>query len=56
MSISLMEQETTINFSRDERYAFIWTSDSTVMTKLDKRVEGGEYDLLSMSAKTNMAI
>lgn len=36
MSISLSEQETTINFSRDKKECEVWTSDTTVMTKLDK--------------------
>ena len=35
------EQETIINFSRDEDVAHIFTSDTTVMTKLDKLVENG---------------
>ena len=39
MGIPVTEQETTISFNRDSDTAFIWTSDSTVMTKLDKLVE-----------------
>ena len=39
MSISVNEQETTINFSRDRKECEIWTSDTTVMTKLDKLCE-----------------
>lgn len=39
MHVSLDEQETTISFTRSEESAKIWTSDSTVMTKLDKLVE-----------------
>lgn len=31
------EQETTISFSRDGKEADVWTSDVTIMTKLDKR-------------------
>lgn len=31
------EQETTISFSRDGSEADVWTSDTTMMTKLDKR-------------------
>lgn len=31
------EQETTISFSRDGKEADVWTSDVTMMTKLDKR-------------------
>jgi len=36
MGIPVNEQETTINFARDGKTASIYTSDSTVMTKLDK--------------------
>ena len=35
MSTAINEQETTINFAREDGYATIWTSDRTVMTKLD---------------------
>ncbi len=34
--ITLEEQETTVNFSRMQDTVDIWTSDKTVMTKLDK--------------------
>lgn len=44
MSTSISEQETTINFARQDGYATIWTSDRTVMTRLDKLVkESPEY-------------
>ena len=33
------EQETIISFSRDGSSADVWTSDTTMMTKLDKRCE-----------------
>jgi hypothetical protein len=36
MGVPVNEQETTITFSRDSDKAVIWTSDTTVMTKLDK--------------------
>lgn len=39
MSVSLQEQETTINIFRDRQECNIWTSDITVMTKLDKLCE-----------------
>lgn len=39
MNVSIAEQETTVSFSRDEKTVKIWTSDSTMMTKLDKLVE-----------------
>lgn len=38
MSTAISEQETTINFGREDGYATIWTSDRTVMTKLDRLV------------------
>lgn len=39
MNVPVYEQETTISFSRAEKVARIWTSDTTIMTKLDKLVE-----------------
>lgn len=36
MSVNIREQETTVNFMRDSEKASIYTSDSTMMTKLDK--------------------
>ena len=36
MGLASQEQETTINFFRDSDICTIFTSDSTVMTKLDK--------------------
>lgn len=33
---SIEEQETVVNFSRTDKIATIWTSDTTVMTRLDK--------------------
>ena len=38
-SIPTCEQETTINYSRTDDTAFIWTSDVITMNKLDKLVE-----------------
>ena len=35
MRVSYEEQETVINFPRRENHAIVWTSDTTVMTKLD---------------------
>ena len=40
--IPVNEQETTIQFNRDESTVNIWTSDSTVMTKLDKLANDSE--------------
>lgn len=42
MSVMLSEQETTINFYRDAQFADIYTSDTTVMTRLDKLAENPE--------------
>lgn len=39
MNVSVLEQETTVNFGRADKVARIWTSDTTVMRKLDKLVE-----------------
>lgn len=38
MGVMIEEQETTISIYRDGETAEIYTSDSTMMTKLDKRV------------------
>lgn len=35
-SVSISEQEVSINFMRDENFATIYTSDTTYMTKLNK--------------------
>ena len=35
-SVSLEEQETTISYCRTEAAVSVWTSDRTVMTKLDR--------------------
>lgn len=34
--VPIAEQETVIQFDRDNKKCTIWTSDSTMMTKLDK--------------------
>ncbi len=39
MSVSVEEQETHINFNRDDERAIVYTSDTTIMTKLNKLVE-----------------
>lgn len=42
--VSLFEQETVINYQRDDKAATIWTSDRTIMTKLDRLCkESSEY-------------
>ena len=42
-SFSVDEQETTISFSRADAGAKIWTSDRTLITKLDKQVAKSDY-------------
>lgn len=39
MGLTIEEQETHINFSRGDSRAEIYTSDTTMMTKLNKLVE-----------------
>lgn len=39
MGLSVAEQETSVSFMRDRDICTVYTSDSTVMTKLDKLVE-----------------
>lgn len=39
MSAPIFEQETIINIPRDENIAYICTSDTTMMTRLDKQVK-----------------
>lgn len=39
MGLNVSEQETSVSFSRDSDICTVYTSDSTVMTKLDKLVE-----------------
>lgn len=39
MSLNIEEQETHINFMRGDEKALIYTSDTTMMTKLNKLIE-----------------
>lgn len=39
MPIPADEQETVVNYSRSDKYMSVYTSDSTQMTKLDKKVK-----------------
>lgn len=39
MGLNISEQETTVSFVRDSDICIVYTSDTTVMTKLDKLVE-----------------
>lgn len=45
MGSILEEQETNVNFGREDDRAVIYTSDSTTMTKLNKLVETQETEL-----------
>ena len=47
MGLCIEEQETNINFNRGDSQAKIYTSDSTMITKLDKliRIENTEWKL-----------
>lgn len=40
--IPVNEQETTIQFDRDGELARIWTTDTTIMTRIDKLVDDPE--------------
>lgn len=42
MGLSMNEQETCINYNRTSDRCTVWTSDLTVMTKLDKLVKDKE--------------
>ena len=50
MSLSIEEQETHVNFNRNDDKAIVYTSDTTTMTKLDKlvTVEETEWKLESV--------
>lgn len=50
------EQETVISFGRNERAAYIYTSDQTVMTKLDKLVNTSSYYSLAHVGKVDGSI
>lgn len=55
MGLMVEEQETQVNFSRNDKRAMIYTSDSTMMTKLNKLVElqDTEWKLESVSKLKN---
>lgn len=50
-SVSIKEQEVCINFMRDEKFATIYSSDSTYITKLDKLCKTSP-DMYSLIADT----
>lgn len=46
MSVAYFEQETVINLLRNEDVAYVYTSDTTMMTKLDKLVKSSDNWIL----------
>lgn len=44
--IPVDEQETVVQFDRKGEYMTIYTTDTTMMTKLDKCVESGNYEVI----------
>ncbi len=57
MNVGLEEQETVINYRREDIYAEIWTSDTTVMTKLDKRVKSSkDWELVKIEKFTDGSV
>ena len=48
------ELDTVIQFSRDSETATIWTSDRTVMTKLDKLVKDGKNKLWRLKEESRL--
>lgn len=55
MSLMIEEQETHINFMRNDKRAEIYTSDTTMMTKLNKlvKLQGTEWKLERVSKLAN---
>ena len=45
-SVMLDEQETVVQFGRTDEYMTIYTTDSTMITKLDKCVESDNYEVI----------
>ena len=54
MRVAFEEQETVINFPRRENYAIVWTSDTTVMTKLDGLCEKSEQYVLVETGRSKL--
>lgn len=53
-SVAYDEQETVINFSRRDNEATVWTSDTTVMTKLDGLCEKSEQYVLVETGRSKL--
>lgn len=47
-SVPTEEQETVINYGRNDKDMTIYTTDSTVITKLDKCVAAGLYEVIEL--------
>lgn len=54
MIVPVNEQETTISYARDSKEVDIWTSDTTVMTKLDKLCESDDNYVLKSTEKAKI--
>ena len=52
MRVAHEEQETVINFPRREKFATVWTSDTTIMTKLDGLCEKSDQYTLVETGKS----
>lgn len=48
MGLTVREQETTVNLYRDSDMCSVYTSDTTMMTKLDKFVESEDAPLWTL--------
>lgn len=51
MGLGVLEQETTISFMRNSDICTVYTSDNTVMTKLDKLVENEKSPCWKLKAE-----
>lgn len=47
-NVPLEEQETIVNFGRTDEDMTIYTTDSTTITKLDKAVKAGLYEVIEL--------
>jgi len=54
MAVPTDEQETVVTYSRNDDKAVIYTTDSTVMTKLDKM--GGVYKRVKESKESGVVV
>lgn len=54
MRVAFDEQETVISISRRDDYAIVWTSDTTVMTKLDGLCEKSDQYVLVETGRSKL--